>query len=145
MHTGILFDQLFHFSHSAVFGTVINIEKLQFYFLFLEKGIIFRQFLIKQGNAFFFIIAGNDHIAAHSTGHSEAILTRDEAHAALFTAAVDSAAVYVNCSTRFTDGGEFGLGCEMGISTQKLHARGPMGLEELCSYKYIIHGSGQIR
>ena len=85
------------------------------------------------------------HIAAHSTGHSEAILTRDEAHAALFTAAVDSAAVYVNCSTRFTDGGEFGLGCEMGISTQKLHARGPMGLEELCSYKYIIHGSGQIR
>ena len=85
------------------------------------------------------------HIAAHSTGHSEAILTRDEAHATLFTAAVDSAAVYVNCSTRFTDGGEFGLGCEMGISTQKLHARGPMGLEELCSYKYIIHGSGQIR
>ena len=90
------------------------------------------------------IIPGS-HIAAHSTGHSEAILTRDEAHAALFTAAVDSAAVYVNCSTRFTDGGEFGLGCEMGISTQKLHARGPMGLEELCSYKYIIHGSGQIR
>ena len=85
------------------------------------------------------------HIAAHSTGHSEAILTQNEAHAALFTAAVDSAAVYVNCSTRFTDGGEFGLGCEMGISTQKLHARGPMGLEELCSYKYIIHGSGQIR
>ena len=85
------------------------------------------------------------HIAAHSTGHSEAILTRDEAHAALFTAAVDSAAVYVNCSTRFTDGGEFGLGCEMGISTQKLHARGPMGLAELCGYKYIIHGSGQTR
>jgi glutamate-5-semialdehyde dehydrogenase len=85
------------------------------------------------------------HIAAHSTGHSEAILTQNDAHAAYFTAAVDSAAVYVNCSTRFTDGGEFGLGCEMGISTQKLHARGPMGLEELCSYKYIIHGSGQIR
>ena len=85
------------------------------------------------------------HIAAHSTGHSEAILTRTEAHADRFTAAVDSAAVYVNCSTRFTDGGEFGLGCEMGISTQKLHARGPMGLEELCSYKYIIHGDGQIR
>ena len=85
------------------------------------------------------------HIAAHSTGHSEAILPRTDAHAALFTAAVDSAAVYVNCSTRFTDGGEFGLGCEMGISTQKLHARGPMGLEELCSYKYIIHGDGQIR
>ena len=85
------------------------------------------------------------HIAEHSTGHSEAILTRNEANAALFTAAVDSAAVYVNCSTRFTDGGEFGLGCEMGISTQKLHARGPIGLEELCSYKYIIHGCGQIR
>ena len=85
------------------------------------------------------------HISAHSTGHSEAILTQDAAHAARFTAAVDSAAVYVNCSTRFTDGGEFGLGCEMGISTQKLHARGPMGLAELCSYKYIIHGSGQIR
>ena len=85
------------------------------------------------------------HISAHSTGHSEAILTQDAAHAARFTAAVDSAAVYVNCSTRFTDGGEFGLGCEMGISTQKLHARGPMGLAELCSYKYIIHGDGQIR
>mgnify|MGYP002585466770 CR=1 FL=1 len=85
------------------------------------------------------------HIAQHSTGHSEAILTRTQADADRFTAAVDSAAVYVNCSTRFTDGGEFGLGCEMGISTQKLHARGPMGLEELCSYKYIIHGDGQIR
>ena len=85
------------------------------------------------------------HIAAHSTGHSEAILTRTQAHADRFTAAADSAAVYVNCSTRFTDGGEFGLGCEMGISTQKLHARGPMGLEELCSYKYIIRGDGQIR
>ena len=85
------------------------------------------------------------HIAEHSTGHSEAILTETPAHADLFTAAVDSAAVYVNCSTRFTDGGEFGLGCEMGISTQKLHARGPMGLGELCSYKYIIHGNGQIR
>ena len=85
------------------------------------------------------------HIAEHSTGHSEAILTQTQAHADLFTAAVDSAAVYVNCSTRFTDGGEFGLGREMGISTQKLHARGPMGLAELCSYKYIIHGNGQIR
>ena len=85
------------------------------------------------------------HISAHSTGHSEAILTQDAAHAARFTAAVDSAAVYVNCSTRFTDGGKFGLGCEMGISTQKLHARGPMGLAELCSYKYIIHGNGQTR
>ena len=85
------------------------------------------------------------HIAQHSTGHSEAILTQTQADADQFTAAVDSAAVYVNCSTRFTDGGEFGLGCEMGISTQKLHARGPMGLEELCSYKYVIHGDGQIR
>ena len=85
------------------------------------------------------------HIAEHSTGHSEAILTQTDRNAALFAAAVDSAAVYLNCSTRFTDGGEFGLGCEMGISTQKLHARGPMGLEELCSYKYIIRGSGQIR
>ena len=85
------------------------------------------------------------HIAQHSTGHSEAILTQTQADADRFTAAVDSAAVYVNCSTRFTDGGEFGLGCEMGISTQKLHARGPMGLEELCSYKYVIHGNGQIR
>ena len=85
------------------------------------------------------------HIAAHSTGHSEAIVTEDPAAAEFFTRAVDSAAVYVNCSTRFTDGGEFGLGCEMGISTQKLHARGPMGLEELCCYKYVIHGSGQVR
>jgi glutamate-5-semialdehyde dehydrogenase len=86
-----------------------------------------------------------DHISAHSTGHSESILTRDQEHADLFTRTVDSAAVYVNASTRFTDGGEFGLGCEMGISTQKLHARGPMGLEELCSYKYVIHGDGQVR
>lgn len=85
------------------------------------------------------------HIAAHSTGHSEAIITENEEAAKKFTAAVDSAAVYVNASTRFTDGGEFGLGCEMGISTQKLHARGPMGLEELCCYKYIIYGDGQIR
>ena len=85
------------------------------------------------------------HIAAHSTGHSEAIVTADEQAAARFTRLVDSAAVYVNCSTRFTDGGEFGLGCEMGISTQKLHARGPMGLEELCTYKYVIHGNGQVR
>ena len=85
------------------------------------------------------------HIAAHSTGHSEAILTRSQENAELFVRAVDSAAVYVNASTRFTDGGEFGLGCEMGISTQKLHARGPMGLEELTSYKYVIRGNGQIR
>ena len=85
------------------------------------------------------------HIAAHSTHHSEAILTQNEENAAFFTRAVDSAAVYVNASTRFTDGGEFGLGCEMGISTQKLHARGPMGLEELTTYKYIIRGNGQIR
>ena len=85
------------------------------------------------------------HIAAHSTGHSEAIVTADETAARAFTTRVDSAAVYVNASTRFTDGGEFGLGCEMGISTQKLHARGPMGLAELCSYKFIVHGSGQVR
>ena len=85
------------------------------------------------------------HIAAHSTGHSEAIVTADEAAAQAFCAAVDSAAVYVNASTRFTDGGEFGFGCEMGISTQKLGARGPMGLPELTSYKYIIRGAGQTR
>jgi len=85
------------------------------------------------------------HIARHSTGHSDAIITEDAAAADVFVACVDSAAVYVNTSTRFTDGGEFGLGCEMGISTQKLHARGPMGLEELTSYKYVIRGSGQIR
>ena len=85
------------------------------------------------------------HIAAHSTGHSEAIVTSDPAAERYFTANVDSAAVYVNASTRFTDGGEFGLGCEMGISTQKLHARGPMGLRELTTYKYIIHGKGHIR
>ncbi len=85
------------------------------------------------------------HIAVHSTGHSDAIVTEDEAAADAFVQAVDSAAVYVNASTRFTDGGQFGLGCEMGISTQKLHARGPMGLEELTSYKYVIHGKGNIR
>ena len=86
-----------------------------------------------------------DHIARHSTGHSEAIVTKNEKTADLFTRTVDSAAVYVNCSTRFTDGGEFGLGCEMGISTQKLHARGPMGLEELTTGKYVIRGTGQVR
>lgn len=85
------------------------------------------------------------HIAAHSTGHSEAIVTGDPAAAEQFLRRVDSAAVYHNASTRFTDGGEFGLGCEMGISTQRLHARGPMGLRELCTYKYIIRGAGQIR
>ena len=85
------------------------------------------------------------HIAAHSTGHSEAIVTKDNAAAELFTACVDSAAVYVNASTRFTDGGEFGLGCEMGISTQKLHARGPMGLRELNTYHYVVRGNGHIR
>ncbi len=85
------------------------------------------------------------HIAAHSTHHSECIVTQNEENKALFTRMVDSAAVYVNASTRFTDGGEFGLGCEIGISTQKLHARGPMGLCELNTYKYIIRGNGQIR
>jgi len=86
-----------------------------------------------------------NHIAAHSTGHSEAIIAEDAQAQRCFLNGVDSAAVYVNCSTRFTDGGEFGLGCEMGISTQKLHARGPMGLEELTTYKYIIRGDGQCR
>ena len=85
------------------------------------------------------------HIAAHSTGHSESIVTADEKAARKFLAGVDSAAVYWNASTRFTDGGEFGLGCEMGISTQKLHARGPLGLRELCTFKYVIRGNGQIR
>lgn len=85
------------------------------------------------------------HISKHSTNHSEAIITENETNAEKFVSAVDSAAVYVNASTRFTDGGEFGLGCEMGISTQKLHARGPMGLCELNTYKYVIHGNGQIR
>lgn len=86
-----------------------------------------------------------EHIAAHSTHHSEAIVTKSQEAADYFTAAVDSAAVYVNASTRFTDGGMFGLGCEMGISTQKLHARGPMGLEELTTYKYVLTGTGQVR
>jgi len=85
------------------------------------------------------------HIAAHSTGHSEAIITADEAAAKKFLMGVDSSAVYHNASTRFTDGGEFGLGCEMGISTQKLHARGPLGLQELCTFKFVIKGAGQIR
>ena len=90
-------------------------------------------------------LAAVDFIAAHGTGHSEAIVTADEKAARAFLNQVDSAAVYWNASTRFTDGGEFGLGCEMGISTQKLHARGPMGLQELCTYKYIIRGTGQTR
>lgn len=89
--------------------------------------------------------AAIDHIAAHSTHHSDAIVTQDKGAQELFCALVDSAAVYVNASTRFTDGGVFGLGCEIGISTQKLHARGPMGLEELTTYKYIVTGDGQIR
>lgn len=89
--------------------------------------------------------AAIQHIAQHSTHHSDAIITDNAAHADRFTTMVDSAAVYVNASTRFTDGGEFGLGCEMGISTQKLHARGPMGLTEMTTYKYIIHGQGQVR
>jgi glutamate-5-semialdehyde dehydrogenase len=85
------------------------------------------------------------HIAKHSTGHSEAVVSRNAAVLDAFAQGVDSAAVYLNCSTHFTDGGEFGLGCEMGSSTQKLHARGPMGLEELTTYKYIVKGNGQIR
>ena len=86
-----------------------------------------------------------EHISAHSTGHSEAIVSEDKQAQTFFVGSVDSAAVYVNASTRFTDGGEFGLGCEMGISTQKLHARGPMGLKELTTYKYIIRGEGHVR
>lgn len=85
------------------------------------------------------------HIQTYSTGHSEAIITENYSKAKAFTEQVDSAAVYVNASTRFTDGGEFGFGAEIGISTQKLHARGPMGLAELCSSKYIVTGNGQIR
>ena len=85
------------------------------------------------------------HISAHSTGHSDAIVTADRAAAETFLTLVDSAAVYWNVSTRFTDGGEFGLGCEMGISTQKLHARGPLGLGELCSFKFVVKGAGQVR
>ena len=91
------------------------------------------------------VVEAAEHIAKHSTGHSEAIVTRDTKASDYFTKTVDSAAVYVNASTRFTDGGEFGLGCEMGISTQKLHARGPMGLNELNTYKYVIYGDGNIR
>ncbi len=91
------------------------------------------------------IEAAVKHISVHSTGHSEAIVSSDEKACDYFTLSVDSSSVYVNASTRFTDGGEFGLGCEMGISTQKLHARGPMGLEELTSYKYVIIGNGQVR
>ena len=86
-----------------------------------------------------------EHIAKHSTSHSEAIIAEDGRAQKIFTSCVDSAAVYVNASTRFTDGGEFGFGCEMGISTQKLHARGPMGLPELTTYKYVITGNGQVR
>lgn len=86
-----------------------------------------------------------EHIAKHSTGHSECIITKNQQNAELFISCVDSSAVYVNASTRFTDGGEFGKGCEIGISTQKMHARGPMGLEELTSYKYVVLGNGQIR
>ena len=85
------------------------------------------------------------HIAAYSSGHSECIVTGSYAHANAFTVGVDAAAVYVNCSTRFTDGGELGLGAEIGISTQKLHARGPMGVCELTSSKFIIEGDGQVR
>jgi len=85
------------------------------------------------------------HIAVHSTGHSDGILTRSDANAAHFVAEVDSAAVYVNASTRFTDGGQFGLGAEVAISTQRLHARGPMGLRELTTYKWVVIGQGHVR
>ena len=86
-----------------------------------------------------------DHIARYSSGLSEAIITDDETNAERFLREVDSACVYVNASTRFTDGGQFGLGAEIGISTDKFHARGPMGVGELTSYKYVIHGEGQVR
>jgi glutamate-5-semialdehyde dehydrogenase len=86
-----------------------------------------------------------EHIGIHSTGHSDGIVSENERTCEKFALNVDSAAVYINASTRFTDGGEFGKGCEIGISTQKLHARGPMGLEELTSYKYIVKGRGQVR
>ena len=89
--------------------------------------------------------AAIDFITTYGTGHSDAIVTDSVAHAQRFTAGIDSAAVYVNASTRFTDGYEFGFGAEVGISTNRLHARGPMGLRELTTYKYVIHGSGQIR
>ena len=92
-----------------------------------------------------FIEQALSHIAKHSTHHSDGIVTENPEHAEIFVSAVDSAAVYVNASTRFTDGGEFGLGCEIGISTQKLHARGPMGLKELTTYKYVVRGNGQTR
>ena len=85
------------------------------------------------------------HIGKHSTGHSDCIVSENDAACDYFALCVDSAAVYINASTRFTDGGEFGKGCEIGISTQKLHARGPMGLQELCSYKYVVKGNGQVR
>jgi glutamate-5-semialdehyde dehydrogenase len=86
-----------------------------------------------------------EHISAHSTMHSESIITESEENSKYFTSHIDSAAVYVNASTRFTDGGEFGMGCEIGISTQRLHARGPMGLEAMNTYKYVITGNGEIR
>ena len=86
-----------------------------------------------------------EHINAHGSGHSEAIVTADTDAARRFQLEVDAACVYVNASTRFTDGGEFGMGAEIGNSTQKLHARGPIGLRELCTFKYLVQGSGQIR
>ena len=86
-----------------------------------------------------------EHINAHGSGHSEAIVTRDTSSARAFQLGVDAACVYVNASTRFTDGGEFGKGAEIGNSTQKLHARGPIGLQELCTFKYLVDGEGQIR
>ena len=90
-------------------------------------------------------VSGGSKISEHSTHHSEAIITESAQNAALFTKVIDSAAVYVNASTRFTDGGEFGFGAEIGISTQKLHARGPMGLLALTTQKYLVNGNGQVR
>ena len=89
--------------------------------------------------------AAIEHVNAHGSGHSEAIVTRDVASARAFERRVDAAVVYVNASTRFTDGGEFGMGAEIGNSTQKLHARGPIGMRELCTTKYVVRGDGQVR
>ena len=124
----------------------VNVE-LQKQMPSLSRTDIIESSLTNYGGAFLVdsIEEAIEHIQEHSTHHSDAIISENEQAQTKFSSTIDSAAVYINASTRFTDGGVFGLGCEMGISTQKLHARGPMGLEELCTYKYIIKGNGQIR